>query len=175
VLDRFGVDREEILTGSCFSNPGYVHMMRFWLDDYLPHLYRLAADFLNDTSLHFTWKILRHWFLRRHARLQRALRGCAMNFHEATRIYYADVKPNLASWVKESFTVAGVGALFGEKEAAEKLAAALSAGDFDEKAKESSSELPPVTPPQSMNPADSGSSWLVFQGRRQPRPPREKR
>ena len=32
VLDRFGVDRQELIDRSCFKNDGYHRMMRFWLD-----------------------------------------------------------------------------------------------------------------------------------------------
>lgn len=168
VLDRFGVERQEILDGSCFKNPGYVHMMRFWLDDYLPHLYRLAVDFLSDTNLHFTWQILRHWFLRRHARLQRALRACNMDFHAATNLYYSDVKQNLAAWVEESFRIAGCSQLLQPqpseappepptRDAAPPAAAESSADSLDS-----------VLPVESLtlNPADSGSWWLVLGHRR---------
>jgi hypothetical protein len=101
------VERAEILDGSCCQNPGFVHMMRFWLDDYMPHLYRRAAEFLRDPTLHFSWRILRHWFLRRHARLACALRACDMDFRAATAMYYAEVKPNLSRWIEESFAAAG--------------------------------------------------------------------
>jgi phytoene synthase len=162
VLDRFGVDREEILNGSCLKNSGYVHMMHFWLNDYLPHLYRQAADFLNDNSLHFTWQILRHWFLRRHARLKRALLACGMDFRAATDMYYADVKPNLGTWVEESFAIAGRLDLLREKDSepgfewkaepeSEPAAPASAADSFD--------SLPPI---QGMTPMDSGSWGLVL-------------
>lgn len=153
VLDRFGVDRQEILNNDCFKNPGYVHMMRFWLDDYLPHLYRMAADFLNDTNLHFTWQILRHWFLRRHARLTRALRACAMDFRAATNMYYSEVKSNLAQWVKESFGIAHCQELLGIEESS-----AISHPPAD-----SGDELLKVNLPLAgPDPSDSGTGWLVL-------------
>ena len=126
VLDRFGVERGEVLDGSCCQTPGFVHMMRFWLDDYMPHLYRRAADFLNDGSLHYTWRILRHWFLRRHARLSRALRACDMDFRAATAMYYAEVKPNRMSWVEESFAAAGCSQLLRDAQLSSDSAVAVS-------------------------------------------------
>ncbi len=106
-LNRFGVDRQEILDHSCFKNPGYHRMMKFWLNDYLPSLYIQAADFLNQENLHFSWRLLRHWFLRRYARIERCLRVCDMDFRAATKLYFSEVKPNVASWVNETFSTQG--------------------------------------------------------------------
>ncbi len=167
VLDRFGVDREEILDGSCFRNSGYVHMMRFWLDDYLPHLYRLAAEFLNDAGLHYSWQILRHWFLRRHARLQRALRACGMDFRAATKMYYTDVKQSIGSWIEESFAAAGCQALLRTPES-EWL---ITTPSPEPESPPSADSLDPLPAAEGLKPDDSGSSWLVL-GRRRSRHPK---
>lgn len=188
VLDRFGVERQEIIEGSCFKNVGYLHMMRFWLDDYLPHLYRLAAEFLGATNLHFTWRILRHWFMRRHARLTRALRLCAMDFRAATDMYYADVKPNMSSWVEESFSIAGCAPLLHGKEESwdaefrddddaesHSMLDALPASATD--SHDALPALPPMDPDANddgPNPANSGSWWLVLGRRRKSRAPRQR-
>ena len=157
VLDRFGVERQEIIEGSCFKNTGYLHMMRFWLDDFMPHLYRTAAEFLADTNLHFTWQILRHWFLRRHARLSRALRACSMNFYAATEMYYSELKPNLMTWLEESFRVAGVQHL---------LTAKPSSAASPEPAQSADSlEILPIEGGMD-DPNNSGSGWLVLSNRR---------
>lgn len=192
VLDRFGVDRMEIIDGSCFRNAGYMHMMRFWLDDFLPHLYRLAAEFLNDTNLHFTWQILRHWFLRRHARLQRALRACAMDFRAATQMYYADVKPNLNRWIEESFYIAGCQSMLNAEEddtLAPQSGASKSDLPFERRSEPprlpvhglpadldsdmSADSLDQLVPANSgPDPGDSGTGWLVVGRRRLLRYPR---
>ena len=78
-------------------------MMKFWLNDYLPNLYVQAADFLNQQNLHFSWRLLRRWFLRRYARIERCLRMCDMDFRAATKLYFSEVKPNIAGWVQDTF------------------------------------------------------------------------
>lgn len=102
-LNLFGVDRQEILDHSCFKNPGYYRMMKFWLNDYLPNLFVQAADFLNQENLHFSWRLLRRWFLRRYARIERCLRVCDMDFRAATKLYFSEVKPNIGGWVQDTF------------------------------------------------------------------------
>lgn len=104
VLDRFGVDRQELIDRSCFKNDGYHRMMRFWLDDYLPTLYVRASEFLSLQNLHYSWRLLRHWWLRRYARIERGLRICNMDFCAANKLYFSEVKPNLSSWLQETFT-----------------------------------------------------------------------
>ena len=160
VLARFGLDREEILDGSCFKSAGFQHMMRFWLDDYLPHLYRLATDFLRDTELHYSWQILRHWFLRRHARLQRALRSCAMDFRAATAMYYADVKPNLSTWIEESFAAAGCQDLLRGQQSGD-YGTGSHQWQVDALAEVSADTLSPA-PIEEADPSDSGTGWLIL-------------
>jgi len=111
VLDRFGVDRQEVIDHSCLNNEGFTKMMRFWLDDYLPYLFQKASTFLQQQDMHFSWRLLRHWFLRRHARIERALRVCNMDFRAATKMYFEEVKPNLGAWLKETFLAEGCGEL----------------------------------------------------------------
>ncbi len=106
-LNRFGIDRQEILDRSCFKNPGYHRMMSFWLNDYLPSLYLRAADFLNLENLHFSFRLCRHWWLRRYARIERCLRVCDMDFRAANKLYFSEVKPNLTTWVKQTFAAEG--------------------------------------------------------------------
>jgi phytoene synthase len=107
VLERFGVERQEVLDHSCIKNENFNKMMRFWLDDYLPYLFQKASPFLQQAEMHFSWRILRHWFLRRHARIEHALRVCNMDFRAATRLYFEEAKPNLETWLKETFLAEG--------------------------------------------------------------------
>lgn len=107
VLDRFGVERQEILDGSCFQNPGYVKLMNFWISDFVPYLYSKAASFLSDNEMHYSWRLLKHWFLRRHVRLEQAFRRAGMNYKAASMLYFAEVKPGLSRWLRETFTAEG--------------------------------------------------------------------
>lgn len=107
VLYRFGVERQEILDGTCFKNRGYVNMMNFFISDFVPYLYSKAADFLSDNAMHYSWRLLKNWFLRRHVRLARAFRQAGMNYKVASQLYFAEVKPGLKSWLRETFTAEG--------------------------------------------------------------------
>lgn len=107
VLERFGVERQEVLDGSCFQNPGYVKMMKFWLGDFVPYLYSQAASFLSDNEMHYSWRLLKHWFLRRHVRLEHAFRRAGMNYKLASQLYFAEVKPGLKRWLRETFAAEG--------------------------------------------------------------------
>lgn len=107
VLYRFGVERQEILDGSCFQNRGYVNMMNFFISDFVPYLYSKAGDFLSDNAMHYSWRLLKHWFLRRHLRVERAFRQAGMNYKVASQLYFAEVKPGLKSWLRETFTAEG--------------------------------------------------------------------
>lgn len=107
VLYRFGVERQEILDGSCFQNRGYVNMMNFFISDFVPYLYSKAAEFLSDNAMHYSWRLLKNWFLRRHVRLERAFRQAGMNYKAASLLYFAEVKPGLKSWLRETFTAEG--------------------------------------------------------------------
>lgn len=107
VLERFGVERQEVLDGSCFQNPGYVKMMKFWLGDFVPYLYSQAASFLSDNEMHYSWRLLKHWFLRRHVRLEHSFRRAGMNYKLASQLYFAEVKPGLKRWLRETFAAEG--------------------------------------------------------------------
>lgn len=107
VLYRFGVERQEILDGSCFQNRGYANMMNFFISDFVPYLYSKAADFLSDNAMHYSWRLLKNWFLRRHVRLERAFRQAGMNYKAASQLYFAEVKPGLKSWLRETFAAEG--------------------------------------------------------------------
>lgn len=152
MLDRFGVDRQEIIDHSCFKNSGYVNMMRFWLDDYLPYLYRRAAEFLTQKNLHFSWKMLRHWFLRRHMRLERALRAHDMDFCRATDSYFAEVKPGLGGWIRDTFNIAGCADLLAAPPPPLPKTALL----------DSTPATPPVAPGPAIDPSISSAGLLLL-------------
>jgi phytoene synthase len=152
VLNRFGVDHQEILDHSCFKNAGYYQMMHFWLDDYLPSLFLRAADFLNQTNLHYSWRLLRRWFLRRYARIERCLRVCDMDFRAATKMYFAEVKPNISGWIKETF--AAEGCLDILQESLRNPQPPETPGQSSGRRPDSTGELPPLPP--GGQPYDSG-------------------
>lgn len=184
VLDRFGLDRQEILDGSCLRHPGYRPMMNFWLNDYLPNLYARAEDFLNQKNFHFSWVIQKHWFLRRHRRLIRALRACDMDFRFATAAYYAEVKPNLSRWLEESFAAAGCvellkndprEALLDLREARQSTSSKTplpghsSPGQTGHKRRDTRVDLLEKASEDAaagVNPGDSGAGWLVLGSQR---------
>jgi phytoene synthase len=97
-LAAAGVDRESLLAGSVLGGPGYRHLMRFWLDEHLPALRRRAAAFvgmeLGDPSL----ELMRRWTLHRHARIERVLRGCGLDFRLFPACYWAEVRRDLDTW-----------------------------------------------------------------------------
>ena len=97
LLNRFGIEREEILQASCFAKPGYYEMMRFWLNEYLPKLRRQTCRLLLAQDLHPSWEIMRDWSLRRYGRIERIFRQCNFNYVLFPQRYWLEVKYELTA------------------------------------------------------------------------------
>ena len=95
LLDRFGITHAEILELRAHENPGYCSMMKFWIYDYLPTLYRRAYPFILSPDLHPSWQILRDWSLNRYQRTERILRHCNYDYVRFPRVYWQEVQRDL--------------------------------------------------------------------------------
>jgi phytoene synthase len=96
VLDAFGVDRREVLSGRCHANSGYRRMMEFWLDERLPALRARASGFVDTQGLHPSLEIMRTWSIWRHARIERVMRAVGLDFRRFPSRYWAEVRRDLA-------------------------------------------------------------------------------
>lgn len=96
VLARFGVAREEVISGRCADSPRWQALMGFWLDEHLPALRRRAASFIEAEGLHPSLEVMRTWSLRRHARVERVLRAVRFDFRRFPARYWATVRRELA-------------------------------------------------------------------------------
>lgn len=106
LLRRFGVDRWEILQGTCFDNPGYRTLMAFWLDDYLPRLRLRTSGLILAEDLHPSWQILRDWSLHRYARIERILRQCDFDFTAFSPLYWEAVRADLSDRAERPVAIA---------------------------------------------------------------------
>lgn len=95
LLERFGVTRNEILNLTCFENPGYLQLMRFWVDTYLPQLRRQNLSLMLAKDLHPAWQCLTAWFIHRYMRIERVIRECHYNFVEFAHRYWSVVQQDL--------------------------------------------------------------------------------
>ena len=95
LLNRFGVSRQEILDLSCFNNPGYVVLMKYWVDTYLPQLQQRHLARISVKDFHPVWQHLMAWFIYRYRRLERILRACQYNFETFATRYWQVVQQDL--------------------------------------------------------------------------------
>lgn len=95
LLQEFGVTQNEILKYTCFTNPGYYKMLDFWLNNYLPKLYRNASIFIEDDRLHPSWKKVLTWTLERYHRIEHTFRSVNYNFQVFPQEYWNLVKIKL--------------------------------------------------------------------------------
>lgn len=96
ILERFGVDRSEILQFQCFDNPGYSQLMKFWLDEYLPRLRQNTERFAPSERLHPSWEILRSWSMERYHRIEGTFRSLEFDYARFPPAYWATVRQYLA-------------------------------------------------------------------------------
>jgi phytoene synthase len=97
ILDRFGVSRHEMLSGSCIARPEYKAMMRFWFDEHLPLLRARAFGFVEITDLHPSLAIMKTWSMHRHDRIERVMRALDFDFRRFPGRYWAEVRRDLAA------------------------------------------------------------------------------
>lgn len=101
LLDRFGVQREEILDMSCFANPGYQQLMTFWVDVYLPKLRQQNLELALQPDLHPAWQCLTSWFLHRYDRLEYVMQTCRYDFVAFAKHYWQLVEQELQQQTAE--------------------------------------------------------------------------
>ncbi|AKT37454.1 squalene/phytoene synthase family protein [Chondromyces crocatus] len=95
LLRRFGVAREEVLSGRCASTPAFRAMMRFWVGEHLAALRERARPFIEAEGVHPSLEIMRSWSLRRHARIERVLRTLDFDYRRFPTRYWAEVRRGL--------------------------------------------------------------------------------
>ncbi len=95
LLEHFGLTRHEILNLTCFENPGYTQLMKFWVDSYLPRLRQQNLSLMLDKDLHPAWQCLTAWFVHRYMRIERVIHECQYNFVEFAHKYWAVVHQDL--------------------------------------------------------------------------------
>jgi 15-cis-phytoene synthase len=92
LLKRFGLRALDLVSHGLRSKPGYLALMRFWLDEYLPSLQVQAADFSQNEQLPTGLRLLRDACLRRHARIESAFRECSLDLKRADAVYWREVE-----------------------------------------------------------------------------------
>lgn len=97
LLSRFGLAPQDIVDGSCLDQPGYVELMRYWLDHYLPQLRAEAAEFTGMRDLPAPLARLRDASTRRHARVERVFRAARYDFRLAEAAYFAELEQPTAA------------------------------------------------------------------------------
>ncbi|MEM0980943.1 MAG: squalene/phytoene synthase family protein [Cyanobacteria bacterium P01_H01_bin.58] len=95
VLASFDVRREEILDRTCFHNPGYAHLMDFWVTSYLPQLRRRHLGLVSTTDLHPVWQHLTTCLLNRYRRIEKVMQACQYNFVSFADQYWQIVEQDL--------------------------------------------------------------------------------
>lgn len=106
LLERFGVTRQEILNVTCFENPGYIPLMQFWVEVYLPELRKQNLALMMAKDLHPAWQCLTAWFIHRYIRIEQVMRTCQYNFVEFAQRYWQVVRQDLEQQrekIKQSF------------------------------------------------------------------------
>jgi phytoene synthase len=95
LLDKFGVQRSEIIDQSCFQNPGYFDLMEFWVNRYLPQLRQHHLGLLTLPDLHPSWQCLTTWFMHRYQRIEQVLQVCEYDFVAFANEYWPVVERDL--------------------------------------------------------------------------------
>lgn len=122
LLDQYGIAVSEIFDLSCFENSGYVPLMEFWVETYLPQLKQRNLLLLLADDLHPAWQHLTAWFIHRYSRVERVMRACQYNFVSFADQYWQVVRQDLQQQVVKDYRVA----FFGDEEINE-----LSLGEKD--------------------------------------------
>jgi 15-cis-phytoene synthase len=101
VLQRFGVERDQMLQQTACQNPGYQEMMTFWVEEYLPQLRAKASPLLESDQLHPSWKILRDWSDYRYRRIELSFRQCEFDYRQFSDLYWKQVQAELPLLLKQ--------------------------------------------------------------------------
>jgi 15-cis-phytoene synthase len=91
VLVRFGLRREDVVSGRCLGTAAWRELMVYWLDEYLPQLERDAARFDTCDDLHPSVARLRSEFRARYARILDTFCAVDFDFERFAQEYWNDV------------------------------------------------------------------------------------
>jgi phytoene synthase len=92
VLARFGLSREEVVSGRCLGTAAWRDLMVYWLDEYLPELERDAAPFDACDDLHPSVVRLRAEFRARYARILDVFCAVDFDFVRFAGVYWTGVR-----------------------------------------------------------------------------------
>jgi phytoene synthase len=92
VLARFGLSREDVLSGLCRRMPAWRKLMAYWLGEYLPELERAAARFDACDDLHPSVLRLRSEFRARYARILDLFCAVDFDFERFAEEYWSEVR-----------------------------------------------------------------------------------
>ena len=92
VLRRFGLSREDVLSGRCRGTAAWHALMVYWLDRYLPALERDATRFDACDDLHPSVARLRSEFRARYARILDLFRAVDFDFERFAEEYWSEVR-----------------------------------------------------------------------------------
>ena len=97
VLARFGLRREDVVSGRCRRMPAFRELMVYWLGEYLPELERGAARFDACDDLHPSVLRLRNEFRGRYARILERFHSVDFDFERFAEEYWSDVRAKAAA------------------------------------------------------------------------------
>jgi phytoene synthase len=92
VLARFGLSREDVVSGRCRDMSAWRELMVYWLDEYLPELERAAARFDRCDDLHPSVLRLRSEFRARYARIFDLFCAVDFDFEQFAEKYWSEVR-----------------------------------------------------------------------------------
>jgi 15-cis-phytoene synthase len=92
VLRRFGLCREDVVSGRCRRTAAWRDLMVYWLDEYLPELERAAARFDACDDLHPSLLRLRSEFRARYARILDTFCAVDFDFQRFAEEYWSAVR-----------------------------------------------------------------------------------
>jgi phytoene synthase len=92
VLRRFGLSREDVVSGRCRAMRAWRELMGYWLGEYLPGLERDAARFDACDDLHPSVARLRDEFRARYARIFDLFCAVDFDFERFAEVYWSQVR-----------------------------------------------------------------------------------
>ena len=92
VLARFGLCREDVVSGRCRRTAGFRNLMVYWLDEYLPELERAAASFYACDDLHPSVAMMRDEFRARYRRILDTFWAVDFDYQRFATGYWSEVR-----------------------------------------------------------------------------------
>ena len=96
VLRRFGLCREDVVSGRCRGTAAWRDLMAHWLEEYLPELERDAARFDACDDLHPSVQRLRSEFRARYARILDFFSAVDFDCERFAEEYWSEVRSKAA-------------------------------------------------------------------------------